>query len=189
MRDGTTPDASPATGEAKAAALDVDAWVDVGRIVGAFGVNGALKVEPFVEPSASVLLTARRWRLHKRGGEDAREVDVVSVKQQFDSLVATLDLGFTREDAMQLKGRMISVRRGDFPTPAEGEYYWSDLVGCSVHNQAGRLLGVVSSIDEHGADPILNLGNRFLIPFIDAYVLEISLDRRDIRVDWSEDWS
>lgn len=165
-----------------------DAWVEVGRIIGAFGVNGALKVETFVEPSVSVLRTARWWRLQGRSGPP-RDVEVASVKVQFDSLIATLEDAPSRESAMRLKGERISVNRADFPAPASDEFYWADLIGCTVRNRAGVELGAVASVDDHGADPLLNVDGRHLIPLVDAYVLDVSTARREIIVDWSEDWS
>ena len=163
-------------------------WVEVGRVVGAFGVNGALKVETFVEPSESVLRKARRWRLQRRG-EAPFETHVAQVKVQFDSLVVTLEDAPSREEAMRLKGASVSVQRAEFPPAASDEFYWTDLVGCSVRNRAGETLGLVSSVDDHGAGPLLNVDSRHLIPFLDAYVLEVSLERREILVDWSADWS
>ena len=166
----------------------VDPWIEVGRIAGAFGVHGAVKVETFVEPAASVLAKTKRWRLQGRSGEP-REIDVASIKVQFDSLIAVFAFPQTREEAMLLKGEVISARRSAFPAPGKGEFYWADLVGCEVHNREGVSLGRVDSVDDHGADPLLNVAGRFLIPFIDAYVLEVALERRSIQVDWSEDWS
>ena len=45
-----------------------------------------------------------------------------------------------RERAAQLKGMEIAVPRSAFPPPAEGEYYWADLVDCQVVNVGGEVL-------------------------------------------------
>ena len=50
------------------------------------------------------------------------------------------------ELAAQFKGRRVYVSRARFPAPAEGEYYWVDLVGCQVSNLEGRVLGTVNQV-------------------------------------------
>jgi 16S rRNA processing protein RimM len=42
--------------------------VVVGRVVGAYGVQGWLRIEPFNAPEDSVLLHARRWHLQAAEG-------------------------------------------------------------------------------------------------------------------------
>ena len=77
------------------------------------------------------------------------------------------------------------------PAPAEGEYYWIDLIGCAVRGQNDAALGSVSALDDHGAHPILIVvdGERErLVPFVGDYIVAVDLDARLIRVDWHADW-
>ena len=45
--------------------------------------------------------------------------------------------------AAALQGMRIAVSRDDFPAPASGEFYWSDLVGLQVVNREGIEFGQV----------------------------------------------
>ena len=79
--------------------------------------------------------------------------------------------------------------------PAEGEYYWGDLVGLDVVNEADEALGTVSGLLSTGAHDVLQVQSgegkgavERLIPFVAAYVLDVDLAARRIRVSWQKDW-
>jgi 16S rRNA processing protein RimM len=165
-----------------------DRWVEVGRVVGAFGVGGALKVEPWAGTEASVLNVARQWRLCGRDGL-VRDLDVRAVRIRPDALIAELDPAPTREDVLGWKGATLSVRRSAFPPAADDEYYWSDLIGCDVFDTSGRSLGSVTDVQEFGAGPLLRVGGKLLVPFMEPYVVAVAIAAGRIVVDWSEEWS
>ena len=177
--------------------------IAVGRIRGAWGIAGSFKVEPFNSLHDSVLRTARRWwlvpapdrvpgvRAGLPAGAVAREFRITRCRVHSDALVAQAHGVADRTAAEALKGLEVHVSRADFPKPAEGEYYWIDLIGCAVRGQHDAALGSVSAIDDHGAHPILSIvdGERErLVPFVGHYIVAVDLEARLIRVDWHADW-
>ncbi len=191
--------------------------VTVGVIRDAWGIAGAFKVEPFNSPAESVLKTARRWRLRSPDpsdagsraagpptpGESANRLAlrpasgssvVVHIKRcrvHGEFLVAQAQGTDTRSAAEALKGLLVELDRADFPRTAAGEYYWVDLIGCAVYGQRGVALGRVVSLDDHGAHAILVVHDgevERLIPFVEAYLVNVDLDSRRIELDWSSDW-
>lgn len=97
-----------------------------------------------------------------------------------------------RGTAQALRGARVFVSRTSFPTAGEGEYYWIDLIGLNVVNRAGETLGRVSGLLETGAHCVLRVqadeGPERLIPFVAAYLDEVDLPGRCIRVDWGMDY-
>ena len=146
-----------------------------------------MKVEPWTEPDESVLAQVTQWRLVDR---DGAVVDLVvdSLQVRPDALIAQFDPVRTREAVQAWKGARLSVRRSAFPPLDDDEYYWSDLVGCSVVNLDGHPLGAVTAVLDLGADPLLQIDGGLLVPFIEAYVQTVDTAGRRIVVDWSEDW-
>ena len=147
-----------------------------------------MKVEPWTDPAESVLGRVSQWRLVDR---DGAVVDLVvdSVQLRPDALIAQFEPVRTREAIQAWKGATLSVRRSAFPPLEDDEYYWSDLVGCTVVDLAGRELGTVTAVLDLGADPLLQVGDGLLIPFIETYVETVDTSGRRLVVDWSEDWS
>jgi 16S rRNA processing protein RimM len=185
---------------AEPSALPADA-VEVGRVLGAWGVKGGIKVKPFAaDPQA--LFSTKRWYLQPpeapRPGPASAPLPgllrVVQAREQGDGVVATVQDLDDRDAAEALKGARIFVARASFPTPDEGEFYWVDLIGLDVVNRAGQALGPVVGLIETGphcvlriqpADPALP---EVLVPFVQAYVDAVDLAGRRITVDWEADY-
>jgi ribosomal 30S subunit maturation factor RimM len=43
-------------------------------------------------------------------------------------------------------------------------------------------------MDDHGAHPILQTDTGVMVPFVDAYLIEVEPAQRRIVVDWQADW-
>lgn len=87
------------------------------------------------------------------------------------------------------------VPRSSFPTPETDEYYWVDLIGLNVVNREGVHLGQVRDLLQTGPQTVLVLayqeGEKTLermIPFVSAYVDQVSLADQRILVDWQADY-
>lgn len=178
--------------------------VEVGAVLGAYGVRGALKVKPHAaDPQA--LFSTRRWFLKLPPAAPATPprptfLHVTQARAQGDAVVATCRELADRDAAQALRGATIHVPRTSFPTPGEGEFYWVDLIGLAVVNRAGLPLGRVIGLIDTGPSSVLRIRKpeadaaladddlppdaERLIPFVDHYVDEVDLPGRAIRVDW-----
>jgi 16S rRNA processing protein RimM len=94
-----------------------------------------------------------------------------------------------------LRGARIFVSRGSFPAAAKDEYYWVDLIGLDVVNRQDESLGSVRELLSTGAQTVLVLEYaqddkvcERMIPFVAAYVDDVDLASRRIRVDWQSDY-
>jgi 16S rRNA processing protein RimM len=164
--------------------------VVMGRIVGAQGILGWVKVQTFTE-YLDGLLDYDDWYL----GNDKqpwRKVQVLEANVHGKILVAKLPGILDRTAAEQCKGLMVAVHRDSLPKQEEGEYYWSDLIGMRVVNLADESLGVVDTLLETGANDVLSVrdaqGKEILIPFLASVIQQVSLQDKVIRVDWQADY-
>lgn len=190
--------------------------VEVGRVMGAWGVKGWIKVQPFsLDPQA--LFSTRRWFLQAphdaspglRTVLSARPVlKVTQAKDHGDMVVASAQDLEGRDAAEALRGARVFVSRSSFPTAGEGEYYWVDLIGLNVVNRDGVVLGEVVGLLETGAHDVLRIQppaelgqerassgrksasqpTECLIPFVAAYVDGVDMAARRITVDWGLDY-
>ena len=192
--DAASTSAPPEAG----AALPADA-VEVGRVVGAWGIKGGIKVKPFAaDPQA--LFSSKRWYIQppevprpagiKPVAELPPLLRVVTAKEQGDGVVATAQELPDRNAAEALKGARVFISRASFPTPDEGEFYWVDLIGLDVANRQGVLLGRVIGLIETGPHCVLRIqpapadAAEVLVPFVEIYVDRVDLAARRIHVDW-----
>jgi 16S rRNA processing protein RimM len=93
----------------------------------------------------------------------------------------------TITDAEHLAGADVQVPFEQRPAASEGEYYQSDLVGCEVFDQSGRLLGAVVDFQETGGAPLLEIrtpdGRELLIPFAKAILISVDVESKRIEVN------
>ena len=181
------------------ATLPADA-VEVGRILDAWGVQGWFKVQPY-SASPEALFSCRDWFLlpPERGARgtvtEPMRLAIRQARGHGEGVVACASAVGDRSAAEGLKGARIFIARSAFPPLPEGEYYWVDLIGLSVHNREGVTLGEVVDLMSTGPQQVLVVhqaqGERpieRLIPFVDAYVDEVDLPARQVRVDWQPDY-
>lgn len=183
-----------------AEAPDPGDLVEVARVLGAWGVKGAIRLKPFAaDPQA--LFSSKRWFLRApeaslpaRAGSPALPplLRVVQAREQGDAVVATVQDLSDRDAAEALKGARVFVSRASFPTPEPGEFYWVDLIGLAVLNREGVALGRVEGLIETGPHCVLRVvsvpGSETLVPFVDAYVDAVDREAGCIRVDWQADY-
>ena len=202
-----------ATPAVDATSLPDDA-VEVGRVLGAWGIKGGIKVKPFAaDPQA--LFSSKRWFIQP--SELARPpgvklalplptlLRVLTAKEHGDGVVATAQELPDRTAAEAMKGARVFVSRASFPTPDEDEFYWVDLIGLSVVNRSAIALGDVVGLIETGPHCVLRVQPRaqtqaqaqaqsggapaaeVLIPFVGVYIDKVELAARRITVDWELD--
>jgi 16S rRNA processing protein RimM len=193
-----------------------DDAIEVGRIVDAWGLKGWLKVQPFAtDPQA--LFSSRRWYLkpsEKVGvarpvfasGVFPSLLKITQAKDHGELVVAQAQEVPDRTSAEALRGARVFVGRASFPAAAIDEFYWIDLIGLSVVNREGERFGTVVGLLDTGPHSVLRVvpdttaaGLRAqdsqsphaaerLIPFVAAYIDDVSLERRVITVDWGLDY-
>lgn len=169
--------------------------VGLGRVAGAFGVRGWIKVAPWSDADGlSNLRTCDAWLLRVRGAraDEALPCAVAETRPHGRLLLAKLDGVDDRDAAAALAGAEIAVPRDRLRPLPPGEFYWTDLIGLAVFNAEGLRLGVVAALMETGANDVLvveDAGRRRLIPYVDGDIVRaVDLDARRIEVAWGADW-
>lgn len=162
--------------------------INVGNISGVFGVKGWLKVFSHTEARENIL-SYNPWILKKNNL--VKSVKVIGGRVQGKLVVAQLDGITDREQAELLMGYQINITKQQLPKPAQGEYYWADLLGLDVENIEGIYLGKVDNLFETGANDVLVvLGERErAVPFLKGQTVKlVDLENRKIIVDWDADF-
>jgi 16S rRNA processing protein RimM len=160
----------------------------MGRVVGAFGVAGWLKVKPFSE-STDALGDFATWVVGGEGEWGERTLEGFEVHSK--GPVAKLAGCDDRDAAERLRGLEIAVPRSGLVAAGEGTMYQVDLVGLEVVEEGGALLGHVDSFFATGETAVMVVrGERErMIPFAEPdYVKSVDFDAGLITVDWDADF-
>lgn len=152
--------------------------VCLGIMVGAHGVRGLVKVKSFTEVPADVAAYGpvsdksgrRRWTLQITGPAPGKQGVVL----------ARVEGVCDRNAAQELHGTELYVERAALPALEEEEtFYHADLIGLRVEDPAGRLLGQVTAVENHGAGDVLEVeqpdGKPLLLAFTKAVVPAVDI--------------
>lgn len=159
----------------------------MGRVLAPYGVRGWVKVLPqTAQPDG--ILAQREWWLGADEQWQRHQVLEGHVHGQH-VVVALADIG-DRDAAARLKGLMIAVPREALPAPAQGEYYWADLIGLEVTNLQAEQLGRVQEVFATGANDVLVVRSERerLIPFTANVIRSVDLASGSLVVDWGLDY-
>ncbi len=118
-----------------------------------------------------------------------RMLDVENVWRHGDRVIFKFRGVNSISEAEALAGADVCIpknARADLP---EGEFYQTDLVGCTVLERDGTLVGTVEAWQEYGGPPLLQVnarGREVLIPFAKSICVEIDPKEKRIVVDLPE---
>ena len=163
--------------------------ITVGRLHGAFGVRGEVKLESFTDPLRSIA-RYQPWILRDARGIE-RACEGVRVREGGKGLIATMPGIEDKDAADALRGTEVLVPRSALPPPAEGEFYWVDLEGLRVVNAEGTDFGIGSHLFSTGANDVLVAqGERErMIPFVlPDYIRSVDFEAGVVTVDWDADF-
>lgn len=157
----------------------------VGRVVGAHGLRGQIRVHYFGDGPQNLLKLPEIWLGGARDDARARHFEVRCAGTGRGGEVRLgLEGVADREAALQLRGLLVLARPEQLEPLPEGEFYWHQVVGCDVVGTDGREIGTVVEIWETGAHDLMVVesatGERHLLTTARELVPEIDVENRRI---------
>ncbi len=147
------------------------AWVRIGKVVRALGLQGFLGVAGREDGTEGL----RRVRLRRPGGEP--EERVVLEERPQGRLWAVRVAGVADRTAAEgWVGAEVLAERGDLGDAGPGRHLWADLEGLPVVTAAGVPVGKVTGLAPTGAVDVLVVtgeGGEVLIPLAPYVAVEV----------------
>lgn len=118
-------------------------------------------------------------------GRDA-SVEIAAARRHKDSWILKFEGIDSIDDAERFRAADLWVPFAHRGKLAEGDFFQSDLIGCSVVDRtSGKRLGVVKGWQQYGGPLLMEVvaeGREALIPFVSA-LCEVDLEGRTIRAE------
>jgi 16S rRNA processing protein RimM len=154
--------------------LTAERLILVGRVAGAFGVRGEVRIRSFAEEPTALV----RYRDLKRA-DASPALTLTSGRPHKGDLVARAKQVASREEAEALKGLELYVPRAVLPPAGEDEFYLVDLIGLRVQTADGAELGRVKDVHNFGAGDLLEIeppdGPTWWLPFTETAAPEVRI--------------
>ena len=152
-------------------------FLECGKIVGAHGVKGLMKVESWCD-SPKVLAAQKRVFLAEKDG--FKEVSVESASVSGPLVLMGLSGYLNRETVQGMKNTVLYLKREDIPLK-KGSYLLADIIGLAVKDlESGELLGHVKDITDAPRSRIYVIetpdGKEVLMPDVKEFIKEIKIE-------------
>jgi 16S rRNA processing protein RimM len=130
------------------------------RVVGAFGIRGAVRVFSYSR-NLSVYKN-----IYDKGG---KEYSFCVMKFLINGrAVISFSSINTRTQAEDLKGEFFYVKKNDLPDKKENEFYAHDLIGQKVCVIGSGVKCLITNVENFGAGDLIEISHKnkkFLVPF------------------------
>ena len=168
-----TPAGSPAAGE--------PAFLAVGKVRRPHGVVGDALVEIYTDFPERLQPKAMVY-----AGENHRPLTITRRRFHGHGLLLAFDGFTTPDDVGRFRNQTLYIATADASELSEGEYYFHELLGLSVTDDAGESLGEVTEIMQTGANDVYvvtnSTGREVLLPAIAEVILNVDMASRSMKV-------
>ncbi len=155
----------------------------VGRVNKAHGTKGEVFVWPLTDQPDAVLAEGRSvWLGTVEGelGEAPEALEIHGTRPFKRGLLVSFTGRMDRDTVELMTGRYLLVERVALAAPAEGEWYYHQLVGLAVEDESGGVIGRVRTIYESAPADLLEIektnGGDVLIPLSRQIVKRVDIE-------------
>ena len=160
--------------------MEIEKQVFVGQITAPFGVQGEVKIHPFVD-SIDVLTQLPIVYLQSKTGNSC-ETRIITVRlHQGSNVIARIAAIPDRDTADNWRSTDIFANREDMPNLPEGEFYEWELIGLAVVTESGKPLGVIEKVYHQPANDVYETPVA-LIPAVGAIITRVDLATKQMTV-------
>ncbi|CAL4043270.1 Ribosome maturation factor RimM [Buchnera aphidicola (Tetraneura ulmi)] len=163
----------------------------VGKIKSVYGILGWMKIDSFTEIKKNIF-NYQPWFIKKK--QNLLNLETWK-KNKKNFLIKIIEIN-NRSEATKIINQFIMVEEKVLlPYKKKKEYYWKDILNCTVFNINLKILGIVVNIIETGNNDVLIINShkkknkkevKILIPFIEEKIIKnVNIQKKIILVKWN----
>lgn len=157
-------------------ALDIDGYIAIGKIVNTQGHRGELRVIPTTD-FPERFKTMSRVQVNQNGQLVILEIEKAYPHKSFFILkFQGID---DMNSAEKLKGCYLLIPKDELMPLPDNTFYIFDIIGLKVFTTGGRYLGMITDVQQTGANDIYLIGREsktpLMVPALKQVVLEVDL--------------
>lgn len=153
--------------------------ITVGQVTSVVGIKGELKVYPYTdiperfEQIPRVLIEESSYKIEK-----------ASVRK---GMVILKLAGIEDRNTAELqKGKKLYIKKEELWEVPEDTYFVSDLLGCTVCDEQGELVGELCRVTQNRAQDIYEIktpqGKELMIPAVKEFILDVDIAQKKMIV-------
>ncbi|MED3953883.1 ribosome maturation factor RimM [Priestia aryabhattai] len=158
-------------------------WFKVGKIVNTHGVKGEIRIVSTTDFADERYEKGNKLYIFKEKQSEPVEVTVASHRRHKNFDLLTFEGYHNVNDVEQYKNCEVKIPEEQLTGLEDGEFYFHEIIGCTVKTEDGVEVGTVKEILTPGANDVWVVkkgGKEVLIPYIDDVVQSIDIEEKEI---------
>jgi len=162
-------------------------YFNVGKIVNTHGIRGEVRVISRTDFPEERYAPGSRLALFMPGSKTPIPLVVASHRQHKNFDLLTFENHPNINDVEKYRDGILKVSDEQLGELEEGEFYYHEVIGCTVFTTEGMEIGIVTEILETGANDVWTVtpeqGKPHYIPYIEEVVKEVDVDEKRIVIE------
>ncbi|MEB2278563.1 ribosome maturation factor RimM [Lysinibacillus xylanilyticus] len=160
-------------------------WFNVGRIVNTHGIRGEVRVLSTTDFEEERFAVGIKLAAFKKDDKKPTWVTIESVRRHKNFILLTFE-GMNNINLVEpFKEGMLKITKDQMTDDLleEHEYFFHEIIGCTIVSEEGETIGAVTDILQTGANDVWvvkGAKKEHYIPYIEDIVKEINIDEKKI---------
>ncbi|WP_204551923.1 ribosome maturation factor RimM [Bacillus ectoiniformans] len=165
----------------------MEKWFNVGKIVNTHGLQGELRVLSKTDFPEKRYKRGNTLYVFMPGDQEGTPVTIEKHRQHKSFDLLTLKDYENINKAEALKGGILKIRESQLGQLEENEYFFHEIIGCSVKTLEEEEIGTVKEILTPGANDVWvvkgKAGKEHYIPYIEDVVKKVDIANKVIFIE------
>ena len=165
-------------------------WFNVGKIVNTHGIRGEVRVNSYTDFPEERFAVGSKLALFMSESSKPIFLIVATQRPHKNFNLLTFENHPNLNDVEKYRDGILKVSENQLGDLDEDEYYYHEIIGCTVVTTEGQEIGKVTEILETGANDVWTVtpekGKPQYIPYIEDVVKEIDIESKKIIIELME---
>lgn len=165
----------------------MEKWFNVGKIVNTHGVQGEIRVISRTDFPDERYKVGNVLYLFMSEETEGKPVIITSHRKHKNFDLLMLEGFYNINQVEPLKGALLKIKESQLGELQEGEYYFHEIIGCTVQTIDGEEVGKVKEVLTPGANDVWVVkgekGKDQYIPYIEQIVKKVDTKEKVIIIE------
>ncbi|RFU71264.1 ribosome maturation factor RimM [Peribacillus saganii] len=162
----------------------MEKWFNVGKIVNTHGIKGEVRVISRTDFAEERYKIGNTLFLFLNEKDQPLELTITTHRKHKNFDLLSFE-GFSNVNEVErLRDGLLKVPESQLGELEEGEYYFHEIIGCTVYTDSGEEIGSIREVLAPGANDVWVIkgkkGKDILIPYIKDIVLDVNIAEKKI---------
>src|SRR5690625_2697036 len=162
-----------------------DKMFTIGKIINTHGIKGEVKVKQITDFIERFNKGSTVYLIDQ--DDEAHQLEIDGLRTQKNLLLLHFTGYNTIEAVESFKGLSLKIKENQLTDLEENEYYYYEIIGCSVYTMDGEEIGIIDSILSPGANDVWvikdNQKKDILIPYIEEVVKIVDVENKRVIIE------